>query len=314
MTPLDAWLLLMVIIWGANFTLVKVGIAAMPAQAFNAGRLGVAGLVFAVVIAWGVRMGRRPGPAGGWQTLLRPTPMPWRDWALVCGLGVVGHVLYQLCFIQGLPRTTAANSSLILACSPVFVAFLSAAAGHERIRPQHWAGVALSVGGMYLVAGRDVTWSSESARGDLIMLVASILWAAYTVGSRPFVERYSPLLVTGYGMIFGALLYLALVFPTMVATDWSAIGWTTWLAMVASGVLALNLAYVIWYVAVQRLGSARTSVWSNFTPIVAMAVGVAWIGERVDAMKILGAAAILAGVALTRLGGGRVPDVEPLSE
>ena len=49
--------------------------------------------------------------------------------------------------------------------------------------------------------------------------------------------------------------------------------------MVASSLLALALAYMIWYTAVQRIGSARTAVYSNLTPIVAMIVAAIWLGE-----------------------------------
>jgi drug/metabolite transporter (DMT)-like permease len=69
-----------------------------------------------------------------------------------------------------------------------------------------------------------------------------------------------------------------------------------------SALLALNLAYVIWYMGVQRLGPARTSIYSNGVPIVAMAVATVWLGEPLTGTKVAGAAAVLSGVLLTRLG------------
>ena len=64
---------------------------------------------------------------------------------------------------------------------------------------------------------------------------------------------------------------------------------------------ALTLAYLIYYVSVMRIGLARTTVWTNVTPVVGMAIAWAALGEPVDAWKMAGAALILGGVVVTRL-------------
>ena len=66
------------------------------------------------------------------------------------------------------------------------------------------------------------------------------------------------------------------------------------------------MAYTIWYAAVREIGSARTSVYSNLLPIVAMVTAYVWLREPLGADKLAGAAAVLAGVALTRLGRRRL--------
>ena len=75
-----------------------------------------------------------------------------------------------------------------------------------------------------------------------------------------------------------------------------------------SALLALNVAYLIWYTAVQRVGNSRTSIYSNVVPLVAMSVAAAVLGEPITARKMIGAIAILAGVALTRLELGGAAD------
>jgi drug/metabolite transporter (DMT)-like permease len=81
----------------------------------------------------------------------------------------------------------------------------------------------------------------------------------------------------------------------------------SWLALVYSALFALCVAYTIWYAAVRRIGGPRTSVYSNVVPLVAMATAVAFLDEPLGRSKIVGAAAVLFGVALTRVGQGRVP-------
>ena len=67
----------------------------------------------------------------------------------------------------------------------------------------------------------------------------------------------------------------------LLRTDWAAISRTSWMLMVASSLLALAFSYMVWYTAVQKIGSARTAVYSNLTPIVAMIVAAVWLGEQI---------------------------------
>ena len=70
--------------------------------------------------------------------------------------------------------------------------------------------------------------------------------------------------------------------------------------MSASSLLALAFSYMVWYTAVQKIGSSRTAVYSNLTPIVAIAVAAIWLGERIGVAQLFGAALILSGIAVSR--------------
>jgi drug/metabolite transporter (DMT)-like permease len=72
-----------------------------------------------------------------------------------------------------------------------------------------------------------------------------------------------------------------------------------------AGILAIGLAYFLWYRGVQRIGNSRTAAYSNLTPVVALAVAWAWLGEAPGILQILGAGVVLGGLSLTRLGGER---------
>lgn len=287
-TRLDALLLGMTLIWGGNFTIIKTALREIPEFGFNALRMVLGSLVFAAVIQH--RHGIRA----------LASEFDRRDWAALAALGVIGHFVYQWLFMSGVARTSVANSSLIFGCTPVTVAFLSSSLGHERITPARWAGVALSLAGIYLVVGQ-ANQRGASLAGDLLIVGAMLCWAAYTVGSRPLLARHSPLVVTGVSMAIGSALYAPLGVPTLLGLEWSAVSGWAWLLLVYSAVFALVVAYLIWYTAVQRVGNTRTSIYSNVVPLVAMAVAAVALGEPITARKIAGAAGILAGVVFTRL-------------
>lgn len=288
-------LLLMTFIWGTNFSIVKPAFREIDPQAFNALRMIVASAVFVAIMKIVPRWTRS-------DIFWTPEPITRRDWLAIAALGAVGHCFYQYFFIGGLALTSVANSSLMLAATPVVIAILSAALGYDRIAPLHWVGAALSLTGIYIVVGHGISIGAQSLRGDLMMLGGVACWAIYTLGSRPLMARHSPVGVTGLSMAIGTLLYVPVMLPRMLATDWSRLSARTWIALIYSALFALCVAYTIWYVAVRAIGSARTSVYSNIVPIVAMLTAVVFLGERLTGARLVGAACVLIGVALTRVG------------
>jgi drug/metabolite transporter (DMT)-like permease len=289
----DLLLLLMALIWGSNYAIVKSAFQDMPPQPFNALRLVVASIVFVVAI-WIARIYRKP------SVFYTPDRVTRRDWASLVGLAVVGHFLYQFSFIGGLARTSVANSALILAMTPVVIAAISVLRGHERVGLWHWVGAGMSVAGIYFVVGRGTGVHAGSLTGDLLMIGGVFCWAIYTLGAARLMERHSPLGVTGVSMAIGTVLYVPVVMPQMRDVHWSAVGVWTWVSLVYSAIFAIVIAYMIWYTAVQKIGGTRTSVYSNLVPIVALAVAVLWRGEPLGASKLAGATLVLAGVAITR--------------
>ena len=287
-TKLDALLLLMILIWGTNFSLVKVALRDFPEIPFNTARLLVAGAVFVAAIRW-TRDPAKPRPA-----------LTRTDWVQLLFLGLVGTFLYQLCFVGGVRRTSVGNGSLIVGTSPIVIALMSAVAGHERIRPLRWAGVGMAMLGLYVVVAQGVKFSAQTLGGDLLMIGGVLCWATYSVASQPILKRHSPLVVIGLTFSIGAAMYVLMMMPTLVHVQWSAVSGFSWFLMCASALLALNLSYWIWYTGLKRLGGSRTSVYSYLTPIVAMIVAAVWLGEPISGNQVAGAAAIFAGLLITR--------------
>lgn len=326
-TALDAALLATAAIWGANYSVIKVVLRKMPPLAFSCLRVSIACIVFLLAIAVSAGLRRRAGrleaqgrhgeglharmvrlAPGGHANLsmLRTAPLSARDWWLVALLGLIGHFAYQVTFIEGLTRTSVANASLIVACTPIFVGLMSAAVGQERLGPPHWMGAALSFTGVYLVIGGGAALGT-SLMGDLLVVASSVCWAVYTLLGRVLLRRHSPLVVTGYSMAMGTLLFVPYSAAALARTPWSTLDGVDWASIGFSALLAMNVGYILWYAGVQRLGSARTAVYANLVPIAALIVATAWLGERLGWMKAIGATAVIAGLGLTRLRVGTPP-------
>lgn len=291
MTRLDLLLATMVIIWGGNFSLVKVALRDFPEVAFNAFRLAIASTVFLLALWRSRRNTRPPGTLA---------PLTGADWKRLVVLGIVGHLAYQLCFLAGVKRTSVGNGSLIMGTTPVVVALLTAWAGHERVPLMRWVGAAISFAGLYIVVGGAADLTGSTRLGDLLMVGSVLCWATYSVASVPLLRRHSPVVVTGISMTIGTVLYTLVTVPWLRGVDWSAVSALSWSLMTASAVLALAFAYLIWYTSIQRVGTTRTAAWSNLTPVAAIGIAAVWLGEPVTANQLVGSVAIFTGLFITR--------------
>jgi len=229
--------------------------------------------------------------------------MPRRsDWLRLVTLGLVGHCGYQLTFVLGLARTSVTNSSLILGCLPVTVLLLNAVSRRrEPVARRQWLGVALAFVGLYLVVGDGMAPTLDSVSGDLLVVGAVWCWGWYTIGSRHLLSRYTPLALTACTTAVGTVSFLPFAMPSLLALEWRAVSGWAWVATAASGLLALSLAYVLWYRGVQQLGSVRAALYSNLVPVVAMTVAALGLSEPIGVVKLLGAGLVLSALALTRM-------------
>lgn len=287
----DLLLTILVFIWGLNFTVVKAALAEWDPLAFNALRFVLAGaFLFAVQRAHAPRAER--------GSIAR------RDWPALIALGVLGNTVYQVFFILGLDATLAGNSALVLSMTPVFITLLSVTFRHERVSPIAWAGVTVSFAGVALViaGGTRVAFAGHTVRGDLLTLAASLCWALYTVGLSPYVRRYGALRMTATTLYIGGAVLALVALPFLWTQEWTRIGVVGWSGLLYGGLLAIGVAYLLWYSGVKAIGSTRTAVYSNLIPAVALVVAWLGLGETPTWLQIGGALAIFAGIALTRLG------------
>jgi drug/metabolite transporter (DMT)-like permease len=296
----DGILIVMVLIWGVNYSVIKRAFAEIPPQPYNAIRMVIATLVFFAAMAWASHAARAGKPVSRiFHTTAKPTAAD--KWQLVL-LGIVGQFLYQICFVGGVNETSVSNSALIIGATPVVIAIASAAMGRERITKLHWFGAATSALGIYLVVGHGADFGGSHLRGDLLVMASVLCWAVYSMGAAALIERHSPLYVTGMTFAIGAVPYCLYALPALVRIDWLGLSPYVYVSVVLSALLALCLAYLIWYTAIQAIGVARTSLYSNLVPIAAMAVAALWLNEPITSIKVAGAAAVLTGLWLTRLG------------
>lgn len=282
-----------VLIWGINFPVLKFALAEMPPVVLNAIRMTVS-----VMLLGGIYLYRR-----GTRPELDPIAVLRANAWKVIGLGVTGHVIYQLGFIYGIDQTSSGNAALIMAFAPFWTALLGQAAGTERIGAAAWAGLMATVvgTGVVVAAGQTVGGGASTLRGDLIMVGASVGWGAYVGLSKPLLEDLSSLGLTVLTMSVAPPVFWGLAAPQLGSVAWTALGWKVWGAIVFSGAGSVGLAYVVWNASIKRVGASFTSALGNLVPLVALAGGYLLIDEPILWSQIAGGALIVGGLLAMEL-------------
>jgi drug/metabolite transporter (DMT)-like permease len=231
----------------------------------------------------------------GWKPLPRATL-----WKLV-GLGLVGNTLYQVLFVLGMSHTSAANSGMLSAVTPVLVALLGSLLGVDRLSRPVLTGLGLAVTGMVLIVSvRGPEMTAETRLGDLLILGGSVCWALYTVGIRAVGPEVSALRITALTMLTGAPGLVLIGLPDILRLDAARVAPMAWTGVVYSALVPLVVAYFIWNRMVQTVGSSRTSLYNCGIPVVAALTAWAVRGEQPTWLQAAGAALIVTGVLASR--------------
>jgi drug/metabolite transporter (DMT)-like permease len=278
-------MLLVCLIWGANFSVMKGAFSYLPPLAFTAVRFTIASLLLYLLVRW--RHGGVAMPAGlGWR-------MVW--------LGVLGNTAYQVAFTLSLLWGTATSSALIVSTIPAMVTVLAGVFRIEPVTPRMWVGTAIATVGVVLVivaGGVDLT--AGSLKGDAWALAATLCWAVYTLGLRRIPDTVSPLETTALTTFTGTPGLIAIGLVDVFAVDWLRVPAGGWWALAYSSVLSLIVAYGIWNASVRKVGSSRTAIYMCLTPLVAALVAWATLGEKLVILQGAGAVLIVTGVLMTR--------------
>jgi drug/metabolite transporter (DMT)-like permease len=243
-----AWPLLAAALWGGMYVVSRLTFDSIPPITLGLLRLLIGVAVLGVV--------------------LRRIPV-LRDWRLA-GLGALLAATLMLQF-WGTDLAGAAAGSLLTLLTPVFVAVLAPLLLQERTGGRQWAGIAIALAGAVVVSGGG---TGPSLLGDVLLLGASLTWAAYTVAGAPLVRRLGALEITT-----GASLW---ALPMMIPGTVIELAGGAHLALTGAGVLgalylgvfATALAWWAWYRGVERLPAVTAAVFFLAQPVVGIALSV----------------------------------------
>ncbi len=279
--------LIVVAVWGANFSVQKALFEVLPPAAFLCARYLLMPLCAALLLMH----------ANGWRWLR----LPRRDALQLAWLGMLAHTLHVSMVTFGIHWSTAFSSALIMACGPVFTLLILHVFGHERLTRGQVGGVALACAGVLVFLSDKLLGRQWAATGgDLMMLFSASLFSYYTVMTKPLIQRHGGVAVMAYATVAGSPLLVLLGLPTAWTAPWGEMGAWHWFLLLWAALVSAFLGWLVWGWVNERRGVGRTAPLQYLMPLVAGVVAWLATGERFTAVKIGGAVVTLAGVALAQ--------------
>jgi len=278
------------VLWAANFIVVKDIIGVLPPVGFTFLRYLLASAALLAILRWSEDAIRLPTPGLG-RILL---------------LGGLGFGIYQMLWTVGLLSIPAGDSALLIAASPVLTAVIAVLIGTDTLNPQKALGVVLSFAGVVLVIAAGVGIElTGSPIGFALTMAAALCWATYTAFGARVMRRYSPLVLTTWATIGGTMVLAPvgiaqLLAPGALGPEQAANLPGLVFAIAYSGLLAAALANVVVFSGVRLLGPTRVMTLQSLVPAMAVVLAFLLLHEPIRPVQVVGGAIIVLGVALTR--------------
>jgi len=283
-TPLEVQgaLVLAAVLIGFNFVAIKVAVVSIPPLLVGALRFTLGGLLLLAFLQW-MRQGGKPTR---------------RFFLTTLGIGLIGGTLYNVALNEGTSMTSASSAALIMATAPVWGMLFAAAFGVEPLRAMNVIGALVSLLGVVLLLGKGIEGGGSSLLGDLLVLAASLCFAAYIVLSRVQHSHYPPMAIAAYTIFLGGLAIFPFAPLELASWEWESVSAVAWLAVAYMAIVSTALGYGVWHWGISRIGADRVLGYQYLITLTAVVASVVLLHEGFGLAKVLGAVVLLAGVYL----------------
>lgn len=274
-----------VTLWASAFVGIRAAGAALDPGPLSLARLLVAALVLGTIVA-----ARR-------EALPPRSDVPR---LLFCGLLWFGA--YNVILNAAEQRVDAGTAAMLVNVGPVLIALLAGLLLREGFPRSLLAGCAIAFAGAVVIGAATRSHSVDAGWGAALCVAAAFAYAGGVVAQKPLLERTSGLQITFLACVIGAAACLPFA-PRLVdqlgSADAGQIAWTAYL-----GVFPTAIGFTTWAYALRRTSAGRMGATTYLVPPLAVLLGWLILGESPPALAFAGGALCLAGVVVTRAGGG----------
>ncbi|MDB5958088.1 EamA family transporter [Ramlibacter sp.] len=282
-------IVVVVVIWGLNFVVMKVGLAYFTPFQLGAARFAFAFLPLALRI---------------------PMPRVRRRWLLAFGLAQ-GVGQFGFLFVALHLGMTAALASVLLQTQVFFTAGLGVLLLGERIGGPLRVGFGFAAAGLACFATNTAaTGSGGGASGPALALTlaSAAMWATSNIVVRKAQRESGGFHAVGFVVWSSAVAIVPFLLmswwldPTDAQGNWARAPWQGWLAVAVLGWLATSLGYGLWTGLLKRYPASRVAPFSLGVPLIGLAAGIALLGEVVTPLQWAGALLVFCALGCVLFG------------
>ncbi|QWB28496.1 DMT family transporter [Streptomyces koelreuteriae] len=270
-----------VVLWASAFVSIR-----SAGDAYSPGALALGRLLAGVLALGVICLVRREG----W-----PPRGAWRGIAIS---GVLWFGFYMVALNWGEQQVDAGTAALVVNTGPILIALLGARLLGDPMPPRLLAGMAVSFAGAVTVGLSMSGEGGSSVLGVVLCLLAAVAYAGGVVAQKPALGSASPLQVTTFGCLVGAV--LCLPFAGQLVAEAADAPASATLNMVYLGVFPTALAFTTWAYALSRTTASRMGATTYAAPALVVLMSWLFLGEVPGLLTLVGGVLCLAGVAVSR--------------
>ncbi|MEW2811492.1 DMT family transporter [Streptomyces massasporeus] len=270
-----------VVLWASAFVSIRSAGDAYSPGALALGRLLAGALTLGVIC------------------LLRREGLPPRSaWRGIAVSGLLWFGFYMVALNWGEQQVDAGTAALVVNTGPILIALLGARLLGDPMPPRLLAGMAVSFAGAVTVGLSMSGEGGSSVLGVALCLLAAIAYAGGVVAQKPALGTASPLQVTTFGCLVGAV--LCLPFAGQLVQEAASAPASATLNMVYLGVFPTALAFTTWAYALSRTTASKMGATTYAAPALVVLMSWLFLGEVPGVLTLVGGVLCLAGVAVSR--------------
>jgi drug/metabolite transporter (DMT)-like permease len=282
-------------LWAGTYAAGKIALGSLSFVQLNALRFSIATLIM-IPVLWSAR-----------STVKRELSRS-RSFRELARLVLLGFVLNKAFEYAGLSLATAVDVALLIATESIFTAALSWVLLDEPVTASGVAALIVGLAGAYLIVARalvpKLAGPGGVARivGDLLVVLALIFEAHYTIGGKTSLERVPPLLLTSISVAGSLVVWIPAAAVMTAISGLPAMTTNAWLALVYMAVFGTVVGYWMWFGALSVLNASHAAPFLFIQPLLGAALGVVLLGETLTWATIAGAGLILVSLAIVTAG------------
>ena len=255
-------LVLLTVIWGVNWPVMKLGVQNMAPLTFRVTSLWL-GLAILVVMA---------------RIMGQSLRIERRYWGQVAVLAVFNTLAWYGLIVIAIPMLTSGRAAILGYTMPIFSAVLGSLLFKEKLPGRAWFGVAAALLGVLLLLWHEMQSMGSRPIGVALMLVAAICWA---YGTQRMRRTEIPATVMGlsFWMMLSATVVLTILALQLERQQWHAPNAIAWGAVLFNAVLALAFAQVAWFYLARTLPPIASTLSVMLIPVIGVFSGAWWLGE-----------------------------------
>ncbi len=299
-------------LWGSTYAVAKVAMTTLPPTLLACYRVLLATLLLWLIQGWLAYRHRNQVDA------IKLPAMPLRDKMRLAALGVLGVGLAFVIDYIGVNLTTATDASLMIIGEVIFTALLAAWWLKEGLNTWRIVGIGLGALGVTIivmghVAQPDSSGGIARAIGDLLILVALLAQAIYTVLGTDLARKYPPFTVLTYAYSGSLLIWFPILGWHLWAGDLATpLSWPAIFGIVYLGLIGSVFCYFIWFSIASQIGAGLSALSLFVQPVVGSLIGLLILQDALTTSLLIGAGFIFIALYLTTITGPTpVPDVPP---